>query len=257
MISITKGVAPAHLTTVGRDATEALKREYDSRRDEYRNGTKKFKFRDSIFGHASVRRELVSSHHGKCCYCETKIPVPYALQHVEHYRPKSRCRQSPGSPPVVPGYYWLAYDWANLFLCCHFCNSSNKGDQFPLANEARRARDHHDPITRESALILCPSGPEDPEHHIKFHEEVPKGITAKGRRTIECLGLDSPKHEPRLEALGRLRKLREEIIALKNSPDPGLKKLITEKRAALLVAKRPSSPYSAMVRHFLEKYPIP
>jgi hypothetical protein len=82
-------------------------------------------------------------------------------------------------------------------------------------------------------------------------------ITPQGRRTVECLGLDSPKHELRLEALGRLRKLRHEIIALKSSSDAGLSYLISERRAELLVAQRPSSQYSAMAKQFLLKNPIP
>ena len=39
-----------------------------------------------------------------------------------------------------------------------------------------RARDHHDPIAREAALILCPGGPDDPDRHIEFHEDTPKGL---------------------------------------------------------------------------------
>jgi uncharacterized protein (TIGR02646 family) len=175
MIRITKGVVPERLTRLGNAATATLKSRYDAGGNDFRRGTKKLNFKDSIFGHTSVRTKLAESQYGKCCYCEVKIPVPYALQHVEHYRPKSRSRQSRNSTPVVPGYYWLAYDWANLFLSCHFCNSSNKGDQFPLVDDAVRARDHNDPMSRESALILCPSGPDDPERHIEFHEEIPKG----------------------------------------------------------------------------------
>jgi uncharacterized protein (TIGR02646 family) len=257
VIRIRKGAAPSRLISVGGAATVNLKKDYDAAPNDFRNGTRKLKFNDSIFRHNSVRDKLIASQHGKCCYCEVKIPVPYALQHVEHYRPKSRSRQSRTAAPVIPGYYWLAYEWTNLFLCCGFCNSSNKGDQFPLANEALRARDHHDRISRESPLILCPSGPDDPEPHIEFHEEIPKGITPEGRTTIQCLGLDSPKHEPRLDALGRLRKLRNEIIVLKTSSGAGLRKMIRERRAALVIAKRASSPYCAMARQFLDKNPIP
>jgi hypothetical protein len=144
-----------------------------------------------------------------------------------------------------------------LFLSCHFCNSSNKGDQFPLADEAVRARNHNDPIASESPLILCPSGPDDPQQHIEFHEEIPKGITVQGRSTIASLGLDSPKHELRLEALGRLRKLRDEIIVLKSNSNAGLEDLIRERRTELLIAQRPGSQFSAMARQFLHKYPIP
>ena len=157
MIKVNKGPAPSRLIDAGTAATVSLKEDYDTAPQQFRDGTRKLKFKDSIFGHATVRNELGRIQSGKCCYCEVKIPVPYALQHVEHYRPKTQSRQSRKSKPRFPGYYWLAYDWTNLFLCCHFCNSSNKIDLFPLADDAMRARDHHDPIAQEAPLILCPN----------------------------------------------------------------------------------------------------
>src|SRR5258707_8668585 len=108
MIRIVKGQAPRRLTTVGVAATVLLEKEYDATPNEFRLGTIKHKFRSSIFGHTTVRNELAGAQSGKCCYCEVKIPIPYALQHVEHYRPKSQSRQGPKSAPVLPGYYWLA-----------------------------------------------------------------------------------------------------------------------------------------------------
>jgi uncharacterized protein (TIGR02646 family) len=257
MIKVTKGPAPKRLTSVGNAATISLKADYDASPQDFRSGTKKLKFKDSIYGHLTVRNELGRIQHGKCCYCEVKIPVPYALQHVEHYRPKSRSRQSRSSKPTVPGYYWLAYDWDNLFLSCHFCNSSNKGDLFPLANQALRARDHNASLMQETALILNPGGADDPDHHIEFHEEIPKGVTAEGRATIKLLGLDSAKHELRLEALGKLRKLRDEIIVLMRVQDDGLVEMISDRRTELLLAQRPNSPFSMMARHYLQKNPIP
>jgi hypothetical protein len=38
--------------------------------------------------------------------------------HVDHYRPKNK-------------YYWLAYSWDNLLLCCPTCNTF-KSDSFEL-----------------------------------------------------------------------------------------------------------------------------
>ena len=89
MIKVTKGLAPSRLMDAGAAATRLLKEEFDAAPQEFRDGTRKLKFKDLIFGHATVRNELGRIQNGKCCYCEVKIPVPYALQHVEHYRPKT------------------------------------------------------------------------------------------------------------------------------------------------------------------------
>jgi len=61
-----------------------------------------------------VQDKLSEIYHLKCVYCERDISDDD--KHIEHYRPKSR-------------YYWLAYSWDNLLLCCSRCNKA-KGDKF-------------------------------------------------------------------------------------------------------------------------------
>jgi len=67
---------------------------------------------------ASVQKRLTELYHLKCAYCEQKLLD--SPKHIEHYRPKSI-------------YYWLAYSWDNLFLCCGNCNSA-KGNRFKILN---------------------------------------------------------------------------------------------------------------------------
>jgi len=62
----------------------------------------------------SVQKKLNEIYHLKCAYCEQKLLD--APKHIEHYRPKDT-------------YYWLAYSWDNLLLCCGACNSA-KGKRF-------------------------------------------------------------------------------------------------------------------------------
>jgi uncharacterized protein (TIGR02646 family) len=66
----------------------------------------------------SVQKRLNEIYHLKCAYCEQKLLD--APKHIEHYRPKDT-------------YYWLAYSWDNLLLCCSACNSA-KGDRFAIKN---------------------------------------------------------------------------------------------------------------------------
>lgn len=66
-----------------------------------------------------IKEFLEAIYHKKCAYCEKAIDdsnVP-----IEHYRPKSI-------------YYWLAYSWDNLLLCCDRCNTY-KGKKFEIASE--------------------------------------------------------------------------------------------------------------------------
>lgn len=249
MIRVAKGDSPAYLKRVAPAAKSKL--------IAAAAAGKPPKADKSKYGHPSVRQRLADDQHGKCCYCEVKIPVPYAHQHVEHFRPQSQTRQNEAAPPTIPGYFWLSYEWSNLFLSCSHCNSSYKRDIFPLLNSNHRALGPLDDIAREIPLLLNPAGPEDPEDHIEFHDEVPKGKSAIGRCTIEVIGLGCPQREDRLEYLNYLRKLRNQIIVLiKDGPTHATKQIINENYRELLIAQRRSSKYSAMARTFMAKNPI-
>lgn len=66
-----------------------------------------------------VQKKLNKIYNLKCAYCEKKLLD--APKHLEHYRPKKI-------------YYWLAYSWDNLLLCCGECNSA-KGYKFPILKD--------------------------------------------------------------------------------------------------------------------------
>jgi uncharacterized protein (TIGR02646 family) len=105
MIKIEKDLndVPTVLNSVNRK--EAFEKNIDSCAYLYGKGLYKSK---------SVQEKLNEIYHYKCAYCERDISDDD--KHIEHYRPKSR-------------YYWLAYSWDNLLLCCSRCNKA-KGDKF-------------------------------------------------------------------------------------------------------------------------------
>lgn len=72
----------------------------------------------SLYKPDGLKSRLHNIYNFKCVYCEDSLLN--APKHVEHYRPKDI-------------YYWLAYSWDNLLLCCTSCNSS-KGINFETAN---------------------------------------------------------------------------------------------------------------------------
>ncbi|WP_296942979.1 hypothetical protein [uncultured Massilia sp.] len=77
---------------------------------------------------AEVKNQLVQTHFGKCAYCETRI-LSVSHGDVEHFRPKAKYS---GESQAGLGYFWLAYDWRNLFLACDMCNETYKGTYFAL-----------------------------------------------------------------------------------------------------------------------------
>lgn len=128
---------------------------------------------------------------------------------MEHFRPKAAYSQDSGDALHTPGYYWLAYEWNNLFLACQLCNQQFKKNLFPLANPFARATSHKEEVAKESPLFIDPSA-DDPEQFISFRGEVPFALDGnpRGETTIRELGLDRLKlNERRLERYELLKKL--------------------------------------------------
>ena len=151
----------------------------------------------------------------ECAFCESKIGH-VAYGDVEHFRPKAGFRQRPTDPLTKPGYYWLAYEWANLLLSCQICNQRHKRNLFPLQAPEARARSHRDDVGRERPLLIDPSKA-DPERHISFRSEVAYAVEGSvlGKTTIEALGLNREVlRERRMELLVKLEDLIIQVVQI-------------------------------------------
>lgn len=246
---------PAILRDRGEAARDALCRAYDAAPDSYRDGSRKLESDADIYGHASVVEALAQAQHRKCCFCERKL-----LGDVEHYRPKNGYQQRKGEKLNRPGYYWLAYEWTNLFRACGPCNQRFKRNLFPLANPAGRARSHRDDLSTERPLLLHPSE-DEPEQHISFREEVAFAVrgSRRGRETIAVVGLN---HAEALEsrrgtyaALAALRGTQRTLRAFLTEHFPeasrvpaDLSSKLRENDAVLAAARRDDAEYAAMAR---------
>src|SRR5580692_5479797 len=60
-----------------------------------------------------TRDVLAKVFHSKCAACESRVGISAHFS-VEHFRPKSPVVDAKSSQ----GYWWLAYDWSNLFALC-------------------------------------------------------------------------------------------------------------------------------------------
>lgn len=167
-------------------------------------------------GYRVAARSLWNNQHGKCAWCE-RVPG-WENQPVEHYRPKGGAING----DAVTGerrshdqdhYWWLAWTWENLLFACARCNGpATKGNWFPLAPGAARARapsrDYHLSLPAESMAIaderplLLDPGAEDPmlsivwtplDDTVADWDDIawrPRHTNGRGRATIAILGLD-------------------------------------------------------------------
>src|SRR5438876_929518 len=115
MILVVKSPDSPAALAVGATETVANCRLYDAAPCDYQSGRSTFKFKSSIYGSTTVKNALKRAQHRKCCYCEAEFEANYAGD-VEHYRPKGTV--GAGRFRIRPGYYWLAYTWANLYYAC-------------------------------------------------------------------------------------------------------------------------------------------
>ena len=155
----------------------------------YLAGTRKIKFTNAIYGDLTVKDTLINLQNDKCCFCERKVSAGEP-GHIEHFRPKSGYKKDDKAKLVKPGYYWLAYDFENLFFSCNRCNTSYKKNYFPLVNETLRATNHTMIVSKEDPLIISPS--QNATAHLVFNKEIikPKNKSPKGKETIKRTGLN-------------------------------------------------------------------
>lgn len=173
---------------------------------------RKFRFNSNIYGDSTVKNELIKAQFDKCCYCETKI---FEEGEIEHFRPKSECRQDPQATIEKSGYYWLVYEWTNLVYACSTCNRK-KSIYFPLRDPQTRAKSHKDNLDQEQPLLINPAET-DPAEHITFtiegRAEAVNG-SLLGQTTIEILGLNRKSLRDRREKQAALLKFILELSRL-------------------------------------------
>jgi uncharacterized protein (TIGR02646 family) len=254
VIRIRKGDAPAVLRERGARATERLRAEYDAAPEEYASGVRQFEFDQGLYGHPSVKSALRTAQHEKCAFCESYF-THIAYGDVEHLRPKAGYKQRPRDALRRPGYYWLAYEWSNLFFSCQLCNQRFKRNLFPLANPRQRVRSHHQDVARERPLLIDP-GQVDPAAYLRFREEMAHPVKGQreGKTTIQALGLNRKElAEIRLRHLTRLRdyiETREELMEFLNDkgPAPKLQARLASIDARLRALAEDRAEFAAMTR---------
>lgn len=203
---------PTVLMTKGVAETKKNKELYDNTPDEKRADLD-FSFKESIYRHKTIKDKLVEIQKNTCCYCETSLVS--CTGDVEHYRPKTRYKQSKEDKGFhKPGYFWLAYDWNNLLVACKNCNSKYKIDYFPVSDSQKRLTPKGEDNTDEHPLILNPYELKDEEisSHLGFKGAEEYGKTIEGGATVKYCGLDNPiLTDDRNKMYSKLQRKKETI----------------------------------------------
>ncbi len=240
-----------------RKTTAEIKREAEHCLAESPGSLTTFDFESNreIYADSKVQIALKKLFYEKCAYCESK-PTATASWDVEHYRPKGRI----AGRKDHPGYYWLAYEWSNLYLSCQRCNRrlrdkgtwddrkigppAGKLDQFPVEDEAKRAMSHLDLHEEEAPILLDPCQ-DNPEEFLTF--ALDGSVQAiddneRGRQTIEILHLH--RKDLIIDRQSRIWEVLAVIKTVRDSADDPAEALNKLSR----IYFRPGSRYSAVCR---------
>jgi uncharacterized protein (TIGR02646 family) len=259
MVRIKKKEAPEILKKQGEAETAALCKQFDEAKVSERTKAKFFSFKSSIYAHEAVKTALETTQNHKCAFCETDIVRFYG--DVEHFRPKAAWKQEQSDKLHYPGYYWLAYDWRNLFLSCQFCNQKFKKNLFPLLDNAQRATSYKTNISQESPLLIHPED-DVPEKLIGFRLSEADSIAypiagnAKAEMTIKFFGFntDAKLRKARREHLNTVSVLARtrQLFLQKSTLSTEEKELVKE--ITLNLALHRKGKYSSMVKTLLKEF---
>jgi len=144
-------------------------------------------FAFTFYKHPEVREALEALFHAKCAFCETNYSAVSPMD-VENFRPKGGAIGKDGK--LSPDHYWwLAYEWFNLYPACAECNRS-KGSRFPVDGERAPIGASEEEVRKEKALLLDPCV-DYPEAELVFADDGKiASNTIRGRRTIETFNLN-------------------------------------------------------------------
>ncbi|MGW4907882.1 HNH endonuclease [Streptomyces sp. NPDC004270] len=160
MIRLRRAVLPAATTERLRDYTDDIRQQAT---DKERKDRAKELWANRRQVRPALRAGLVemAPGHERCMYCGDSQGTD-----IDHFEPKS----------LAP---LRTFDWLNHLLACSFCNSNQKRNRFPVADDG-------------GPLLVDPTA-EDPLDHIRLVLPLGtyRGLTDRGRACIEVFGLNA------------------------------------------------------------------
>lgn len=140
------------------------------------------------FGYAELGEALGTLFHGKCAYCEQPTDYVHRKNFLDRFRPIRGALGLDGRV-AVDHYWWLAFEWENMYGSCSRCNSA-KGSRFPVDGPRANLGMRGDALLGERALLLDPCVDYPEEHLIFSRDGYVSGLTPQGQYTIEVLALN-------------------------------------------------------------------
>lgn len=249
MIRINKGIPTTRFKNRATKLVKLLNDEYDKNEADCIKGDHSLDIKSY---YTKARDLLVTRQFNKCCFSEARFNGDY--KHVEHFRPKGRVDDYYTNAQQYPGYYWLSYEWSNLYLCKGVINGTYKRNFFPLKKNSHRNKCHTD--THVEKTVLIDPATENPRKHIRFRNDEPYGITRRGKLNVAILGLRDPDFQAaREEHLAILDGLKEGVDAMLATGLPMTHPSVQKNLTLLRNSVKKDAEFSSMAIDFLSGWP--
>lgn len=132
----------------------------------------------------AVKVALMELFKGRCAYCGD------VGTEIDHFRPRLRAGRAQRHVDL-DHYWWLSFEWSNLYLSCRNCNRS-KGSLFPIDGVAAEPMTFGEALRDEEALLLDPCW-DRPEEHLRFRSDgTVLPLSKRGEATVSILGFNDP-----------------------------------------------------------------
>lgn len=206
--------------------------------DEVRATQEPFAF-ERLYRDRAVLGALGSQFAEKCAFCESEAGAG-AVGIAHHFRPKQEAVDEHGSVSR-PHYWWLVYDWDNLYLSCQWCATA-AGPYFPVVGQRAPSGTRGPELRKCERPLLVDPCHDYPSEHLLFQDDgTVVGRTVIGKETITCYSLNrTPLVHARLDAIN----VAIEVASAGHR---------TARRNALAMALSPRRPYSAAVRQAVSR----
>ncbi len=105
----------------------------------------------------------------KCAFCESHLRrgKPGFESYVHRFRPMNYAQGFESKEVAEDHYWWLTYQWENLYLVCHSCQRF-KSNVFPVEGKRAAIKTPHDEISfKENAYLIDPCN-DNVQQYFKF-----------------------------------------------------------------------------------------
>lgn len=246
MIHVERGRVRAPKALGDKQAKQAreVAREFFSRPAAGRRQLK-FSFEPAVFASTPVVDGLVELFMHKCAFCESAVGLSSVPQVVQ-LRPAQAALDVDGT--IAPDHYWwLAYEWENLYLSCPQC-ARVRGTRFPVEGERARPVAKGDALDEERPLLLDPCRDAPEQRLLYLTDSTVVSDDERGRTTCEMFDLNRPALvAARRDAAGVLEGEIERALKRRRKPDSELPRNTLERLLD------PSREFAGMRRQFVSE----